>query len=39
MLLTLGLVLLLFFVVTKKGSGKSMPNALQLLVELIYDFV
>ncbi|KAM0821105.1 hypothetical protein ACQ4PT_066462 (mitochondrion) [Festuca glaucescens] len=39
MLLTVGLVLLLFFVVTKKGGGKSVPNALQSLVELIYDFV
>ncbi|KAM0851213.1 hypothetical protein ACQ4PT_052552 [Festuca glaucescens] len=39
MLLTIGLVLLLFFVVTKKGGGKSVPNALQSLVELIYDFV
>jgi F-type H+-transporting ATPase subunit a len=39
MLLTLGLVLLLFFVVTKKGGGKLVPNALQSLVELIYDFV
>jgi F0F1-type ATP synthase membrane subunit a len=36
---TLGLVLLLVFVVTKKGGGKSVPNALQSLVELIYDFV
>nr|ABY55210.1 Atp6 [Bambusa oldhamii] len=39
MLLTLGLVLLLLFVVTKKGGGKSVPNAWQSLVELIYDFV
>nr|ULQ69499.1 ATP synthase F0 subunit 6 [Guzmania conifera] len=39
MLLTLGLVLLLFFVVTKKGGGKSVPNAWQSLVELIHDFV
>ena len=39
MLLTLGLVLLLVFVVTKKGGGKSVPNAWQSLVELIYDFV
>lgn len=39
MLLTVGLVLLLFFVVTKKGGGKLVPNALQSLVELIYDFV
>lgn len=39
MLLTLGLVLLMVFVVTKKGGGKSVPNALQSLVELIYDFV
>lgn len=39
MLLTLGFVLLVFFVVTKKGGGKSVPNALQSLVELIYDFV
>nr|ABE98756.2 ATPase subunit 6 [Zea mays subsp. mays]ABL96308.1 ATPase subunit 6 [Zea mays subsp. mays] len=39
MLLTLGLVLLLVFVVTKKGGGKSVPNAFQSLVELIYDFV
>nr|ACZ65558.1 ATP synthase F0 subunit 6 [Zea mays]ACZ65559.1 ATP synthase F0 subunit 6 [Zea mays] len=39
MLLTLGLVLLLVFVVTKKGGGKLVPNAFQSLVELIYDFV
>nr|ULQ69415.1 ATP synthase F0 subunit 6 [Georgeantha hexandra] len=39
MLLTLGLVLLLLFVVTKKGGGKPVPNAWQSLVELIYDFV
>jgi len=39
MLLTLGLVLLLLSVVTKKGGGKSVPNAWQSLVELIYDFV
>ena len=36
---TLRLVLLLVFVVTKKGGGKLVPNALQSLVELIYDFV
>ncbi|KAG2580932.1 hypothetical protein PVAP13_6KG145328 [Panicum virgatum] len=39
MLLTLGLVLLLLFVITKKGGGKSVPNACQSLVALIYDFV
>lgn len=39
MLLTLGFVLLVFFVVTKKGGGKLVPNAWQSLVELIYDFV
>jgi F-type H+-transporting ATPase subunit a len=39
MLLTLGFVLLGFFLVTKKGGGKSVPNALQSLVEQIYDFV
>nr|ULQ69359.1 ATPase subunit 6 [Flagellaria indica] len=39
MLLTLGLVLLLIFFVTKKGGGKSVPNAWQSLVELIHDFV
>ncbi|KAJ9128870.1 hypothetical protein P3X46_034396 [Hevea brasiliensis] len=39
MLLTLSLVLLLFYFVTKKGGGKSVPNAWQSLVELIYDFV
>nr|BCT43307.1 ATPase subunit 6 [Musella lasiocarpa] len=39
LLLTLGLVLLLLFFVTKKGGGKSVPNAWQSLVELIYDFV
>lgn len=39
MLLTLGFVLLVFFLVTKKGGGKLVPNALQSLVELIYDFV
>nr|ULQ69243.1 ATP synthase F0 subunit 6 [Ecdeiocolea monostachya] len=39
MLLTLGLVLLLIYVVTKKGGGKSVPNAWQSLVELIHDFV
>lgn len=39
MLLTLSLVLLVFHFVTKKGGGKSVPNAWQSLVELIYDFV
>nr|WOE91497.1 ATPase subunit 6 [Gastrodia elata] len=39
MLLTLGLVLLLLYFVTKKGGGKSVPNAWQSLVELIHDFV
>jgi len=39
MLLTLGLVLLLIYFVTKKGGGKSVPNAWQSLVELIHDFV
>jgi F-type H+-transporting ATPase subunit a len=39
MLLTLGLVLLVIFVVTKKGGGKSVANAWQSLVEHIYDFV
>nr|ANY30730.1 ATPase subunit 6 [Thalassia hemprichii] len=39
MLLTLSLVLLMFDFVTKKGGGKSVPNAWQSLVELIYDFV
>nr|YP_009430376.1 Atp6 [Bupleurum falcatum]ARR27508.1 Atp6 [Bupleurum falcatum]QWX88281.1 ATPase subunit 6 [Glycyrrhiza glabra] len=39
MLLTLSLVLLLVYFVTKKGGGKSVPNAWQSLVELIYDFV
>ena len=39
MLLTLSLVLLLFYFITKKGGGKSVPNAWQSLVELIYDFV
>jgi F-type H+-transporting ATPase subunit a len=39
MLLTLGLVLLMIFFVTKKGGGKSVPNAWQSLVELIHDFV
>ncbi|CAI8609959.1 unnamed protein product [Vicia faba] len=39
MLLTLSLVLLLVHLVTKKGRGKSVPNAWQSLVELIYDFV
>nr|ULQ69293.1 ATP synthase F0 subunit 6 [Eriocaulon brownianum]ULQ69327.1 ATP synthase F0 subunit 6 [Eriocaulon schochianum] len=39
MLLTLGLVLILLFVVTKKGGGKSVPNAWQSSVELIHDFV
>ncbi|KAK7321858.1 hypothetical protein VNO80_35520 [Phaseolus coccineus] len=39
MLLTLSLVLLLFHFVTKNGGGKSVPNAWQSLVELIYDFV
>nr|YP_009504843.1 Atp6 [Senna occidentalis]AWW13964.1 Atp6 [Senna occidentalis] len=39
MLLTLSLVLLLIYLVTKKGGGKSVPNAWQSLVELIYDFV
>ncbi|XP_044974054.1 ATP synthase subunit a-like [Hordeum vulgare subsp. vulgare] len=39
MLLTFVLVVFLFFVVTKKGGGKSVPNAWQSLVELIYDFV
>ena len=39
MLLTVSLVLLLVHFVTKKGGGKSVPNAWQSLVELIYDFV
>uniref|UniRef100_A0A3Q7FJ37 F-ATPase protein 6 n=1 Tax=Solanum lycopersicum TaxID=4081 RepID=A0A3Q7FJ37_SOLLC len=39
MLLTLSLVLLLVYFVTKKGGGNSVPNAWQSLVELIYDFV
>lgn len=39
MLLTLSLVLLLVHFVTKKGGGKSVPNAWQSLVELIHDFV
>ena len=39
MLLTLSLVLLLIYFVTKNGGGKSVPNAWQSLVELIYDFV
>ncbi|VAH19577.1 unnamed protein product [Triticum turgidum subsp. durum] len=39
MLLTVVLVVFLFFVVTRKGGGKSVPNAWQSLVELIYDFV
>ena len=39
MLLTLSLVLLLIYFVTKKGGGNLVPNAWQSLVELIYDFV
>ncbi len=39
MLLTLSLVLLLVYLVTKKGGGNLVPNAWQSLVELIYDFV
>ncbi|KAL0300248.1 UNVERIFIED_CONTAM: ATP synthase subunit a [Sesamum calycinum] len=39
MLLTLSLVLLFLYFVTKKGGGNSVPNAWQSLVELIYDFV
>lgn len=39
MLLTLSLVLLLLYFVTKKGGGNSVPNAWQSLVELLYDFV
>nr|YP_009940671.1 ATP synthase F0 subunit 6 [Passiflora edulis]QNZ92481.1 ATP synthase F0 subunit 6 [Passiflora edulis] len=39
MLLTLSLFLLLLSFVTKKGGGKSVPNAWQSLVELLYDFV
>jgi F-type H+-transporting ATPase subunit a len=39
MLLTLSLVLLMLYFVTKKGGGKSVPNAWQSLVELIHDFV
>ena len=39
MLLTLSLVLLLVHFVTKKGGGKSVPNAWQSLVELLYSFV
>jgi F-type H+-transporting ATPase subunit a len=39
MLLTLGFVVVLCFVVTKKGGGKSVSNALQSLVEQIYDFM
>jgi len=33
------LFLLLIYFVTKNGGGKSVPNAWQSLVELIYDFV
>jgi len=39
MLLSLSLFLLLIYFVTKNGGGKSVPNAWQSLVELIYDFV
>ncbi|KAL5714875.1 ATP synthase subunit H protein (Va0H) (atp6H) (Atp6v0e) [Ranunculus cassubicifolius] len=39
MLLTLSFFLLLVHFVTKNGGGKSVPNAWQSLVELIYDFV
>nr|ULQ69269.1 ATP synthase F0 subunit 6 [Eriocaulon australe] len=39
MLLTLGFVLIIIFFVTKKGGGKSVPNAWQSSVELIHDFV
>lgn len=39
MLLTLSLVLLLLYFVTKKGGGNLVPNAWQSLVELLYDFV
>jgi F-type H+-transporting ATPase subunit a len=39
MLLTLSLVLLLVYFVTKKGGGNLVPNAWQSLVELIVDFV
>ncbi|KAI5657600.1 hypothetical protein M9H77_26393 [Catharanthus roseus] len=39
MLLTLSLILLLLHFVTKNGGGKSVPNAWQSLVELLYDFV
>ncbi|XP_051115581.1 ATP synthase subunit a-like [Andrographis paniculata] len=39
MLLTLSFFLLFVHFVTKKGGGKSVPNAWQSLVELIYDFV
>nr|ANY30727.1 ATPase subunit 6 [Najas guadalupensis] len=39
MLLTLSLVLLMLSFVTKKGGGKSVPNAWQSLVELLHDFV
>jgi len=39
MLLTLSLVLLLVYFVTKNGGGNSVPNAWQSLIELIYDFV
>nr|YP_010010748.1 ATP synthase F0 subunit 6 [Hepatica maxima]QOI00176.1 ATP synthase F0 subunit 6 [Hepatica maxima] len=39
MLLTLSFFLVLVHFVTKKGGGNSVPNALQSLVELIYDFV
>ncbi|KAI3881114.1 hypothetical protein MKX03_010127 [Papaver bracteatum] len=39
MLLTLSLVLLLVYFVTKNGGGNLVPNAWQSLVEKIYDFV
>nr|ULQ69404.1 ATP synthase F0 subunit 6 [Gahnia tristis] len=39
MLLSLAFVLLLIWLVTKKGGGKLVPNAWQSVVELIYDFV
>jgi len=38
-LLTVVFVVVGFFLVTKKGGGKLVPNAWQSLVEQIYDFV
>lgn len=39
LVLTLGLVLLFLHFATKEGGGRLVPNTVQSIVELVYDFV